>query len=85
MKFPKIRQVRAGVLRGAGADYHDQGSGHWIDDHIASPGRLEFLGLASENCIRVCPDGPDELIELKGILEARIAAWACPEKIVDAV
>jgi len=25
------------TLRGAGADYHDQGDGHWIDDHIATP------------------------------------------------
>ena len=48
----------------------------WIDDHIASPGRLEFLGLAAENCIRVCPDGPDKLLVLKGILEARIEALA---------
>ncbi|HWG69314.1 MAG TPA: L-rhamnonate dehydratase [Steroidobacteraceae bacterium] len=37
MKFPKIRQVRAGVLRGGGADYHDQRGRHWIDDHVASP------------------------------------------------
>jgi L-rhamnonate dehydratase len=36
-KFPKIRQVRAYVLQGGGADYHDQGDGHWIDDHIATP------------------------------------------------
>jgi len=32
-----IRQVRAYTLRGAGADYHDQAHGHWIDDHIATP------------------------------------------------
>jgi L-rhamnonate dehydratase len=32
-----IRQVRAFVARGGGADYHDQGGGHWIDDHIATP------------------------------------------------
>jgi L-rhamnonate dehydratase len=32
-----IRQVRAYVFRGGGADYHDQTSGHWIDDHIATP------------------------------------------------
>jgi len=34
-----IRQVRAYTLRGAGAgaDYHDQARGHWIDDHIATP------------------------------------------------
>ncbi|MGB4137222.1 MAG: L-rhamnonate dehydratase [Microbacterium sp.] len=32
-----IAQVRAYTLRGGGADYHDQGSGHWIDDHIATP------------------------------------------------
>ncbi len=37
MGFPKIRQVRAFVVRGGGADYHDQGGGHWIDDHIATP------------------------------------------------
>lgn len=32
-----IRHVRAFVARGGGGDYHDQGSGHWIDDHIATP------------------------------------------------
>lgn len=37
MTFPAIRQVRAFVLRGGGADYHDQQGGHWIDDHIATP------------------------------------------------
>jgi len=36
MRFPKIRQVRASVSRGSGADYHDQSKGHWIDDHVAS-------------------------------------------------
>lgn len=37
MTLPKIRQIRASVIRGGGADYHDQGAGHWIDDHIATP------------------------------------------------
>ena len=39
MRFPRIRQVRASVLRGGagGADYHDQPGAHWIDDHIATP------------------------------------------------
>lgn len=37
MTFPKITQVRAYTVRGGGADYHDQGEGHWIDDHIATP------------------------------------------------
>jgi L-rhamnonate dehydratase len=37
MSFPAIKQVRAYVLRGGGADYHDQQGGHWIDDHIATP------------------------------------------------
>jgi len=37
LAFPKIKQVRAFVVRGGGADYHDQGGGHWIDDHIATP------------------------------------------------
>lgn len=32
-----IRHVRAYTVRGGGADYHDQGGGHWIDDHIATP------------------------------------------------
>jgi L-rhamnonate dehydratase len=34
---PRIIQVRAYTTRGGGADYHDQGEGHWIDDHIATP------------------------------------------------
>lgn len=33
----RIRDVRAYVVRGGGADYHDQAAGHWIDDHIATP------------------------------------------------
>ena len=37
MSFPVIRQVRASVVRGGGADYHDQQGAHWIDDHIATP------------------------------------------------
>lgn len=37
MALPKIKSVRASVIRGGGADYHDQGGGHWIDDHIATP------------------------------------------------
>jgi L-rhamnonate dehydratase len=37
MNLPKIAHVRAYVVRGGGADYHDQGEGHWIDDHIATP------------------------------------------------
>ncbi|NYD68472.1 L-rhamnonate dehydratase [Agromyces atrinae] len=34
---PTIREVRAYTVRGGGADYHDQGDAHWIDDHIATP------------------------------------------------
>lgn len=34
---PKIAAVRALVVRGGGADYHDQPSGHWIDTQIATP------------------------------------------------
>jgi L-rhamnonate dehydratase len=37
MSLPRIREVRAHVVRGGGADYHDQAGGHWIDDHIATP------------------------------------------------
>ena len=36
-RTPRIAQVRAYTTRGGGADYHDQGAGHWIDDHIATP------------------------------------------------
>ncbi|HLI02320.1 MAG TPA: L-rhamnonate dehydratase [Acidimicrobiales bacterium] len=34
---PRIAHVRALVVRGGGADYHDQRGAHWIDDHIATP------------------------------------------------
>jgi hypothetical protein len=37
MGTPVIRHVRAFTVRGGGADYHDQGKEHWIDDHIATP------------------------------------------------
>lgn len=37
MPLSKIKHVRAFVVRGGGADYHDQSDGHWIDDHIATP------------------------------------------------
>ncbi|WP_250477398.1 MULTISPECIES: L-rhamnonate dehydratase [unclassified Caballeronia] len=37
MSMPTIAQVRAFTVRGGGADYHDQGADHWIDDHIATP------------------------------------------------
>jgi L-rhamnonate dehydratase len=37
MSMPTIRHVRAFTVRGGGADYHDQGKDHWIDDHIATP------------------------------------------------
>ncbi|MBW8720991.1 MAG: L-rhamnonate dehydratase, partial [Polaromonas sp.] len=35
--MPTIKHVRAFTVRGGGADYHDQGEGHWIDDHISTP------------------------------------------------
>src|SRR5688500_20203905 len=37
MTLARIKHVRASVVRGGGADYHDQAEGHWIDDHIATP------------------------------------------------
>lgn len=37
MRAEKIREIRAYTLRGGGADYHDQGEGHWIDGQIATP------------------------------------------------
>src|ERR1700749_1253326 len=37
MAMPTIRHVRAFIVRGGGADYHDQAGGHWIDDHISTP------------------------------------------------
>lgn len=34
----RVAAVRAYVMPGGGADYHDHaGEGHWIDDHVASP------------------------------------------------
>lgn len=33
----RIAQVRALVVPGGGADYHDQAQGHWIDGQIATP------------------------------------------------
>jgi L-rhamnonate dehydratase len=33
----RVAAVRALVLAGAGADYHDQPEGHWIDGQIATP------------------------------------------------
>src|SRR5262249_18637691 len=37
MPPPVIRNIRAYTMRGGGADYHDQESGHWIDGQIAGP------------------------------------------------
>ena len=37
MASTKIRHVRAYYVQGGGADYHDQGNDHWIDDHVATP------------------------------------------------
>lgn len=37
MSVPRIRRVTAHTMAGGGADYHDQGAGHWIDDRIATP------------------------------------------------
>jgi L-rhamnonate dehydratase len=37
MAMPTIKHIRAFTVRGGGADYHDQGRDHWIDDHIATP------------------------------------------------
>ncbi len=34
---PRVTAIRAMVVRGGGADYHDQPSGHWIDSQIATP------------------------------------------------
>ena len=37
MSTPIIKHIRAFTLRGGGADYHDQGDDHWIDDNISTP------------------------------------------------
>lgn len=37
MSEPTIKHIRAYTVRGGGADYHDQTSDHWIDQHIATP------------------------------------------------
>jgi L-rhamnonate dehydratase len=36
-RVPRVASVRAFVASGAGADYHDQPQGHWIDGQIATP------------------------------------------------
>jgi L-rhamnonate dehydratase len=36
-RLARIATVRAYVLAGGGADYHDQAEGHWIDGQIATP------------------------------------------------
>ena len=36
MNVPKVKHVRASVVRGGG-DYHDVEDGHWIDDHVSTP------------------------------------------------
>jgi hypothetical protein len=35
--FPAYQTRPRLYRKGGGADYHDQGAGHWIDDHIATP------------------------------------------------
>jgi L-rhamnonate dehydratase len=37
LAVPIIKHVRAFTVRGGGADYHDQGRDHWIDDNISTP------------------------------------------------
>ncbi len=37
MATPVIKHIRAFAVRGGGADYHDQGRDHWIDDNISTP------------------------------------------------
>lgn len=37
MTMPTVKHVRAYTVRGGGADYHDQGEGHWIDSQISTP------------------------------------------------
>ncbi len=37
MATPIIKHIRAFTLTGGGADYHDQGADHWIDDNISTP------------------------------------------------
>jgi L-rhamnonate dehydratase len=37
MGKPTIKHLRAYTVRNGGADYHDQGPDHWIDQHIATP------------------------------------------------
>lgn len=37
MAMPKIRDVRAYIVRGGGADYHDQTDQHWINQQVSTP------------------------------------------------
>ncbi len=37
MAMPKIRDIRAFLVRGGGADYHDQSDQHWINQQVSTP------------------------------------------------
>jgi L-rhamnonate dehydratase len=37
MTMPRIKALRALTVKSGGADYHDQGKGHWIDTRISTP------------------------------------------------
>ena len=37
MSVPKVKHVRASVVRGGGGNSHDVEDGHWIDDHVSTP------------------------------------------------
>lgn len=51
MGLSKIKHVRAYIVRGGGADYHDQPGPHWIDDHIASPmSKYEEYRASRKSC-----------------------------------
>ena len=79
-------QLRPGV-----ADWvqwvHQEFEVHWstiqketrVRELMRGAHRLEYLGIAAENCIRVCPDGPDELVVLKEILQRRLGQTTSEE------
>ncbi|GFJ86802.1 hypothetical protein Prum_004440 [Phytohabitans rumicis] len=83
MGVPRIRQVRAYTVRGGGGDYHDQASGHWIDDHIATPmarypqyrGSRQSFGINVLGTLVVQVEADDGAVGFGVTVGGEIGAW----------
>ena len=82
MGTPTIRHVRAFTVRGGGADYHDQGKDHWIDDHIATPmARYPEYRQSRQDCY----DGDDDqqLNQCEPAAAVRAGVLLCVDSSVE--